>query len=64
MVGIVAALRPEKDHVSLLRAARIVVNELPRARFLVIGDGPIRPQLEALCTELRITPERPLRRLA
>ncbi len=49
-------LRPEKDHVSLLRAARTVVDELPRARFLIIGDGPTRPQLEALCTELQITP--------
>ena len=56
VVGIVARLRPEKDHVTLLRAARTVVDELPRARFLLIGDGPTRPQLEALCTELQITP--------
>jgi glycosyltransferase involved in cell wall biosynthesis len=56
VVGIVAMLRPEKDHVSFLRAARTVVDELPRARFLIIGDGPIRPELEALCTELRLTP--------
>ena len=56
VVGIVAVLRPEKDHVSLLRAARTVVDELTNARFLIIGDGPTRPQLEALCTELGITP--------
>ena len=56
VVGIVARLGPEKDHVSLLRAARTVVDELPRARFLIIGDGPTRPQLEALCTELQLTP--------
>jgi len=56
VVGIVARLRPEKDHVNFLRAARTVVDELPRARFLIIGDGAIRPQLEALCTELQITP--------
>ena len=56
VVGIVAVLRPEKDHVSLLRAARTVVDELTRVRFLIIGDGPTRPQLEALCTELQITP--------
>jgi glycosyltransferase involved in cell wall biosynthesis len=56
VVGIVARLRPEKDHVTLLRAARTVVDELPRARFLLIGDGESRPQLEALCTELRISP--------
>jgi glycosyltransferase involved in cell wall biosynthesis len=56
VVGIVAMLRPEKDHVSFLRAARTVVDELPNARFLIIGDGPTRPQLEALCAELQITP--------
>jgi glycosyltransferase involved in cell wall biosynthesis len=56
VVGIVAVLRPEKDHVNLLRAARTVVDELTNARFLIIGDGPTRPQLEALCTELGITP--------
>ena len=56
VVAIVAVLRPEKDHVSLLRAARTVVDELTNARFLIIGDGPTRPQLEALCTELGITP--------
>ncbi len=56
VVGIVGTLRPVKDHGTLLRAARIVINEIPRARFLVIGDGPIRPQLEALASELAITP--------
>ena len=56
VVGILAALRPEKDHATLLRAARIVIDEMPRVRFLVIGDGATRPQLEALCSELRITP--------
>ena len=56
VVGILAALRPEKDHVTFLRAARIVIDEMPRARFLIIGDGATRPQLEALCSDLRITP--------
>ena len=56
VVGILAALRPEKDHATLLQAARIVINEMPRARFLVVGDGSTRPQLDALCTELQITP--------
>ena len=43
MVGIVAALRPEKDHATLLRAARIVIDEMPRVRFLIVGDGPMSP---------------------
>jgi glycosyltransferase involved in cell wall biosynthesis len=55
VVGILAALRPEKDHPTLLRAARMVIDQIPDARFLVIGDGPTRTRLESLCSELRIT---------
>jgi glycosyltransferase involved in cell wall biosynthesis len=33
-----------------------VIDQIPRATFLIIGDGPTRPELEALCAELRITP--------
>jgi glycosyltransferase involved in cell wall biosynthesis len=55
VVGIVAVLRPEKDHATLLRAARIVIDKLPKARFLVIGDGPMRPELESMCSDLGIT---------
>jgi glycosyltransferase involved in cell wall biosynthesis len=56
VVGILAALRAEKDHATLLLAARIVINAMPRARFLIIGDGATRAQLEALSSELQITP--------
>ena len=54
VVGILAALRPEKDHVNFLRAAREVVDVLPNAKFLIIGDGPTRLPLESLCGELGI----------
>ena len=47
-VGIVAALRPEKDHACFLRAARRVVDVRPDVRFLVIGDGPCRENLAAI----------------
>jgi glycosyltransferase involved in cell wall biosynthesis len=49
---IVAALRPEKNHELLLRAAARVRRELPAARLLVVGDGPRRPMLESLAAEL------------
>lgn len=37
VVGIVAMLRPVKDHATFLRAARLVLDRFPRTRFLVIG---------------------------
>ena len=52
VVGIVAALRPEKDHANFLRAARAVVDHLPEAKFLIVGDGPMRPEIESLRDEL------------
>jgi glycosyltransferase involved in cell wall biosynthesis len=39
----------------LLRAFRIVVDELPTARLLVVGDGPERARLEKLSAELGLT---------
>lgn len=55
VVGIVAALRPEKNHDLFLNMAARVSNTVPEARFLIIGDGPERTRLEALAKELQIT---------
>ncbi len=54
LVGIVAALRPEKDHGLFLRTAALVCEKVPAARFLIIGDGPERPVLERLSRELNL----------
>lgn len=55
VVGIIAALRPEKDHETFLRAAREVVAEVPTAKFLIVGDGPMRGRIEDLVGELGLT---------
>ncbi len=54
VVGIVAALRPEKDHRTLFRAVRLVLNEVPTMHLLVIGDGPDRRALELFASGLNI----------
>lgn len=54
VVGILAALRPEKDHASFLRAASLVAQRNPAARFMIVGDGPGRVGLEALAGELGV----------
>ncbi len=51
---IVAALRPEKNHELFLRAAAQVRDSNPRARFLIVGDGPCRAELEALAASLQL----------
>jgi glycosyltransferase involved in cell wall biosynthesis len=54
VVGIVAALRPEKNHELYLEVARRIVAQLPAARFLIIGDGPCREVLQQRVNELQL----------
>ena len=52
VVGIVAALRPEKHHECFLRVAQRVRQQVPECHFLIVGDGPRRAPLEAYAQEL------------
>src|SRR5262249_27285528 len=55
IAGIVAALRPEKNHRLFLQSAALVLDKVPQAQFLIAGDGPERPYLESLAAELGIS---------
>jgi glycosyltransferase involved in cell wall biosynthesis len=61
VIGICAALRPEKNHVQLVDAVAALRSRGVAARALVIGDGPMRPAIEAraraagVADEVRIT---------
>ncbi len=48
LFGIVAALRPEKNHEMLIRAAARL-RDSTDAHWLIIGDGPEREKIETLC---------------
>ncbi|MBU3749352.1 MAG: glycosyltransferase [Mycobacterium sp.] len=54
VVGMVGRLHPVKDHVTLISAARIVLDAVPGTQFLIIGDGPRRSELMELCREVGI----------
>ena len=53
-VGIIAALRPEKNHEMFLQVASLVHQQLPMASFVIVGDGPRRASLESLAQSLDI----------
>jgi glycosyltransferase involved in cell wall biosynthesis len=55
LVGIVAKLSRVKGHEHFLAAAAEVARERPDARFLIVGDGPRRAQLERLSAELGLS---------
>jgi glycosyltransferase involved in cell wall biosynthesis len=52
LVGIVARLQYEKGVATFLEAAARVAKVVPRARFIVVGDGPLRTDLHALVGRL------------
>lgn len=54
VVAILAALRPEKNHAMFLAGAKEILRREPRAQFLVIGDGPLREELEQFARQLGI----------
>lgn len=54
IVGAVAALTAEKGHKYLIDAAALVVREVPDARFVILGEGDLRPALERQIKELHL----------
>jgi L-malate glycosyltransferase len=54
VVGNVAALVPHKGQRHLIEAAALVVRQVPDARFVIAGEGELRPTLERLIREHRL----------
>jgi glycosyltransferase involved in cell wall biosynthesis len=52
VVGIVARLSPEKEVGIFLEAVAIAQRRLPDLRAVVVGDGPLRAELEQRASEL------------
>jgi glycosyltransferase involved in cell wall biosynthesis len=54
IIGFVGRLVPEKGLDVLLRAYRLVQRALPSVRLMIVGEGPEKPMLEHLASELGI----------
>lgn len=54
LVGVVANLIQYKGHSTFLRAWRLVMDEMPRAQALLIGEGPMRPEIERVVNDLEL----------
>jgi glycosyltransferase involved in cell wall biosynthesis len=54
LIGRVARLAPEKGIHVFLHAAAIVAGEVPSARFVIVGDGPLAEELPRLARRLGI----------
>lgn len=55
VVGSIGRLAPQKAPLDFVDAARAVLDQEPATHFLMVGDGPLRPQVEARIAELGMT---------
>jgi sugar transferase (PEP-CTERM/EpsH1 system associated) len=54
LVGIVAGLRPVKDHATLIKAMAIVVNKMKNVKLAIVGDGQEKKNILNLVKELNL----------
>jgi len=54
VVGNIAALVPHKGQRHLIDAAHLVVQEIPDARFIILGEGELREHLERHVREYKL----------
>lgn len=54
IVGTIARIHKQKGHIYLLQAAKEVIEKIPEAKFLIVGDGPLKKNMEKLSKDLKI----------
>jgi glycosyltransferase involved in cell wall biosynthesis len=54
LIGYTATFKPQKNHHFLVAAADRVLRECPHAHFLFLGDGSLRPEIEAALQRLQL----------
>jgi glycosyltransferase involved in cell wall biosynthesis len=54
-VGVIANLHEYKGHRSLIEAAHLVTKSFPAVQFVLVGDGPMRPEIEAMIASLGLS---------
>src|SRR5439155_6428256 len=52
LVGMVACLKPQKSPLTFVEVAARVAREVPRAVFVIAGDGELRPAVETRAEQL------------
>ena len=55
VIGMVARLHPQKGHQYLFEAAKPIVEKYPHVKFLLVGEGEIRRELEDSVKKMDLT---------
>ena len=51
----ISCLKPQKSPLDYIRCANIVIKQFPQAKFLLVGDGSLRPKVERLINKLGLS---------
>ncbi len=54
LVGIIARINIQKSHQYFLEAVSYIVKIMPQVKFLIVGDGPLKADMEKLAKKLGI----------
>jgi len=54
LIGTIARLAEIKGHKYLIAAMPEIIREIPQAKLLLVGDGPLKNELVRMCYELNI----------
>jgi glycosyltransferase involved in cell wall biosynthesis len=46
VIGTIAVFKPQKAPADFVKVARLVARHVPEARFVMVGDGELRPEVE------------------
>jgi glycosyltransferase involved in cell wall biosynthesis len=52
VVGMVSCLKPQKSPQDFVKVARLIHRVLPEAKFILVGDGVLRPRVQELIERL------------
>jgi len=54
VVGMIACFKKQKSPLDFVHTARYVCDEKPETKFLLVGDGALRPKIESLIKKLNL----------
>jgi len=54
IVGMIACFKPQKDPEAFIRLAHLMLQDFPSVKFLLVGDGVLRKDIEKLITGLKV----------
>ena len=55
IIGTIGRLVPEKAHDILFEAAKLIIENFPDVHFVIVGDGPLRENLENKVNALKLS---------